>query len=298
MSRHIVAAFGLLGLLTLSAAAQREDEKAPAKRAEGGAARVSLGVAVEEMPNGGPHGGLIVRHVTPDGPAAKAGVKTGDVIVRVSNRQVDDYDELVNLLAGHRPGEQLTLTVLRDREPQKLKVTLGEPEKRGEKSAKGPDGACTCAYLGVLTMPIQSLPPEVAERLGLDGEEGVVVVNVVPDSPASRAGLRQGDVIRNIDGKEVDDPESLRKQIHEAGAGKEVRLKVQRGEAERELRATLGEGPCDVQLMPPSERSRRSGSPLFLQRLERRLDALERRLDRLEGKDTNRSEGKRGQQNK
>src|SRR5215471_8572264 len=105
MHRHLVTPLALLGLSFAAAAAPAADQAARRSPA-GRVPHVSLGLTVTELPQVGPFGGLLVRDLTPDGPAARAGVQKGDVILRVSNRQVDDYDHLVNALAGHSPGDQ------------------------------------------------------------------------------------------------------------------------------------------------------------------------------------------------
>jgi S1-C subfamily serine protease len=279
MSRFTVPALVALGLTFAYGAGQEK-----AARPGDAPTRVSVGLAVEEMPDDGPHGGLIVRQVTPDGPAAKAGIEKGDVIVRVSNRQVDDYDELLGVLAGSDPGDQLTFTVVRDREPKRLKVTLGKVAGAGGKQAKG-EGGRSCPYLGVLVVPPSELSEETADRLGLEDERGVVVVDVVPGSPAAKAGLRHGDVICGIDGQELREPGALRDRVRQGEAGKEVKLKVKRGEREREVRATLAEGPCDVLLVVPKGRSHDGdGAARVIEQLQRRVDHLEKRLKELEGK--------------
>src|SRR5262249_19538309 len=154
-----------------------------------------------ELPEVGPFGGLLVRNVSPDGPAARAGIKKDDIIMRVSNRQVDDYDEFISTLAGRSPGDQVTLTVLRDERLKKIKVKLGEPLKDsgGKHAAEGQQ----CAFLGVLTLPVDDMGPATRDHMGLEDAEGLVVIETVPHSPASRAGLRHGDVITAINGREI-----------------------------------------------------------------------------------------------
>jgi serine protease Do len=238
-------------------------------------------MGVEELPNEGPHGGIVVRHLTEAGPAAKAGIRKGDIIVRVSNLLVDDFDDLLGAIAGHKAGDELTFTVLRDDERKRVKVMLGGPAKKG---AKSPEGCHACAYLGAMAMPVPSLSEETADRLGITDDRGLVILDVVPGSPACAAGLRHGDVIRSIDGKEVRDPETLRSLVHKAGVGKEVKFQVRRGDHSREVRATLAAGPCDVLLVTPRSEAGAEDSARVIERLEKRLERLEKRLKTLEGK--------------
>jgi C-terminal processing protease CtpA/Prc len=156
-------------------------------------------------------------------------------------------------------------------------VTLGAPAKD---AAATPEGCKRCAYLGVLTVPTTSLSDETADRLGLQDDKGLVVIDVVPGSPAAAAGLRHGDVIRSIDGAEVSDPDALREHVKQAGTGKGVALTVRRGDRTREVKATLAEGPCDVLLFTP--RGRVGGDKI--DQLQQKIEALERRIKQLEGK--------------
>jgi S1-C subfamily serine protease len=108
----------------------------------------------------------------------------------------------------------LTFTVLREGEPKDVKVTLGKAMEMG---GNQPEGARTCAFLGVLTVPLPALSDDTLDRLGLGEEDGLVVVEVVPGSPAAGVGLRHGDLIRSIDGKEIRDPDALRSHVHQTG---------------------------------------------------------------------------------
>jgi serine protease Do len=244
--------------------------------------RVSLGIAVEELPNDAPHGGVVIREVTRDGPAARAGLKTGDVVVRVSDLRVDDLDELLAAIAGHKPGDQLTFTVLRSDAATQVKVTLGESAKDDTGLPKK-DGPRRCTFLGVLTVPPAALSDDLADRFGLADENGIVVMDVVPGSPAADAGLRHGDVIRAINGKEVRDPDTLRTHVQQAGPETEIALQVRRGDRTREVKATLADGPCDVRVVTPRP-APGAGSTRQIELLRQRIEQLERRIKELEAR--------------
>lgn len=282
MCAPIASSLALLGLSLLPLADAEQKSGAPASLLP----NVSLGLTVEETSGEGDegHGGLMVREVDESGPAAKAGLKKGDLIVRVSNRPIEDYDELVSAIAGSRPGEQVTFTVIRDNEPKRVKVTLGDGAKDGAKKP-APDGCQKCAYLGVMAIPSHAILPETAAKMGLTDTKGLVILDVVPGSPAAQAGLRHGDVIRTIDGKNVREPRELRHQVHNAGAGKEVKLTVQRGDQTREIQAKVGEEPCcDIHLYTPKEGTGvGADQSRTIERLERRIERLESRIRELEG---------------
>jgi S1-C subfamily serine protease len=252
--------------------------------------RTSLGLAVEEMPYHGSHGGIIIRHIAPDGAAAVAGLKPGDIIVRVSNRRVDDFDELLHLLAGHKPGDRLTFTVLRGRESKDAPVLLAVPAKE---TWTLPTGSRRCAFLGALTSSVSALSDEVVDRMGLTSREGLIVLDVIPGSPAAQAGLRQGDVIRAVDRKVIGHPDALRTLVQRSGPDKPLELLVRRGELTRQMNVTPTAGPCDVLLVVADGRRVRDDEPSaagegIIERLRERIEALEKRMRELErrrGKD-------------
>ena len=170
--------------------------------------------------------GALVNEVIPNGPAAKAGLRSGDIIIDIQGREVREGRDLLRAVLQYPVGEKLSLTVLRDGGTQKLAVvTAARPDQRearaGGAQPKRQSQAKPATSRG---LELAELTPDIARRIGYEGREGVVVANVVPGSLADRAGLLRGDVIQEINRKPVN---SLR-QVEEAfGAGKAL-LKVQR----------------------------------------------------------------------
>jgi predicted metalloprotease with PDZ domain len=265
-----------------------------------------LGVVVSPAPGDSEGQGVRVREVEPGSPAAKAGLRKGDVITRVDGREVEDPHALVNVLARHRPGETLTFQVMREGREKKLQVPLGQrrqsfsgippageqPEGRTESKSGAEKGM---AFLGVEAVGMDELTPRFKKRMGISDEEGVVVLEVMPDSPAARAGLRHGDVITAVNGQKIKDAEQLRAAVRKAGAGKSVRLEVVRGTQKKEIDARLEEAPVGGFRMLPSGGLFDEGvNPLagtgegwrraerLIERLERRVEDLEKRLNELE----------------
>ena len=225
--------------------------------------------------------GIVVREVTPDGPAAKAGLKKGDRVVKLGSEDVRDFEKFLRVIAAKRPGDKFTLGVLRDGKEQSLAVTLGE--RPGREAPTFPDlpGLRRPAFLGVQT---QALTAELKERLKVKTDTGAVVTEVVPNSPAAKAGLKRDDVITAVADRPVRSPGELRDAVQKAGAGKEVPIQVVRGKEELSLKATLREGAFGLFLTPGEDRfptvdvesmfdqGRRIGE------LERRVEELEKRL--------------------
>jgi membrane-associated protease RseP (regulator of RpoE activity) len=113
----------------------------------------------------------------------------------------------------------------------------------------------------------------------------VLVTEVVPETPAAKAGLESGDVITSVNGKAVSDPDMLRETIRASGVGKQVDLQVMRGGEKKEIKATLEEAPAEFGIGGPQ--GRYGQGPFLrdpLQALERRIEQLEKRVRELEQK--------------
>ncbi len=277
MFRRLSVAAMLVGMAALVSPLRAQDVERPP--------RVSLGIGVERPADNAERTGVVVSQVMPNGPAARAGLRVGDVIKKAGDKSVRTFDDLVNELNRHRPGDKIELHVRRDGKEQKLQVTLARREVGPEFSAfprQRPP-----AFLGVQTRP---LTREAQEQLP-KGTEGALVTEVVPDTPAAQAGLKAGDVITALDGHPVAGPDQLREAVERAGPGKEVSLKVVRGKEHEELKARLGEARAEIQPPVFGRRSGFSGLPPLpgsgaeqqrIQELERQVQELQRRVRDLE----------------
>jgi Do/DeqQ family serine protease len=96
-------------------------------------------------------------------------------------------------------------------------------------------------HRGRLGVGIQSITPDLATSMNLPGTKGVLVSSVEPNSPAEKAGIKQGDVIQAVNGQPVDDTNTLRNKVAAAGPGSEVGLRVYRDGKEQDFRAKLAE---------------------------------------------------------
>src|SRR5262249_16974003 len=148
------------------------------------AGRSYLGLAAEAADKEAPPNGVTVHSVSPQSPAAKAGLKGSDRIVMADGKEVKSFEDLKNTLASHKPGDPVAPKGLRDGQEQTITVTLGEaPESRDQAE---PPARLSGPYLGVLTQPLTA---ELKEHLSLTVDKGVVVTHVLPASPAAKAGL-------------------------------------------------------------------------------------------------------------
>ncbi len=172
--------------------------------------------------------GALVTDVAPGGPAAKAGLERGDAILSFNDVPVKDATHLRSLVTESEPGTAVTLTILREKRHRDIKVTLGEQPKEaggfpGKPSAPGRGDH---ALAGVAVEP---LAREDLRRLSIEG--GVAVSGVETESPADRAGLREGDVIREINRKPVRSVEDYERLVRGLSPKQRVLLLIMRGQA-------------------------------------------------------------------
>jgi S1-C subfamily serine protease len=173
--------------------------------------------------------GAIVSDVTPGGAADKAGLKRGDVILSYQGRAVVDTNSFRNDIASTRPGSTITLQVLRDGKTSDVKATL-EESAVGKDARRDSEGDAPGA--GRFGMTVQPLTPEVARELELDrNTKGVVISSVDPSGAAASAGLRQGDVIMQINGHAVQSAEDVRSALNVSTGSKPAVLLIARGGA-------------------------------------------------------------------
>ncbi len=217
-----------------------------------------------------PDNGAVVRTVEAGGPAAQAGLQGGtstidiggtsvevggDVITAVDGQALEDANDLRDVVLSKNEGDTVELTVLRDGEEENVEVTLSvvpraeqplQVETEPQETASGP-------RLGVGIQDIDAYPDEVRQSLNLP-DQGVVVTEVAPDSPAAAAGLRGGqfalesggqqyaaggDVILAVNGEEVSSAQALQDIISSQQVGDSVELRIWRNGEEQTLQATL-----------------------------------------------------------
>ena len=173
--------------------------------------------------------GALVSNVTSGGAAEKAGIKRGDVILSYQGRPVVDTNSFRNEIAATKPGSTITLNVLRDGKAREIKATL--EENPAEKNARGDAERGSREGSGRFGMTIEPLTPEIARQLDLDRDaRGVVISDVDPSGAAASAGLREGDVIQQVNGKPVRTTDDVRSALN-ASTDKPAVLLVARGDA-------------------------------------------------------------------
>ena len=168
--------------------------------------------------------GALVSSVTEGSPAAKAGLKPGDVILEFNGERVARADRLPNAVATTAVGREVPLAVVRDGNAMRLTVKVGE---QAESREAPPEAVKTPAALGLTVEPVT---PRLAREMRLRDERGVIVRDVEADSPAAEAGIRAGDVIVEVNRQAIHNAADMRRQIDRQAKGTPVLMLVHRGE--------------------------------------------------------------------
>ena len=175
--------------------------------------------------------GALVAGVGDDSPAAKAGLKDGDVIVAFDGQAVDASHDLPRIVAAAPTGKPVPLSVWRDGRAVELKATLAKTPDSQQAAAEQPG-----AHGEGLGLSLAAITPPLRRQLGIPDEvKGVLVSDVAPGSPAAETGIRQGDVIERVGRKQVASPHEAAEAIRAAKAEKrdQVLVLVNRGGEER-----------------------------------------------------------------
>jgi S1-C subfamily serine protease len=222
-----------------------------------------------------------VREVVADGPATKAGLKQGDVVIAVNGQPVDDKNDLRTRVAAFKPNDEITLTIVKGTangptDQHDVKVKLGERPAEQSFDFQLPFGENGLPQLpfgnnGLPTLPdttpttggpylgveYELLTTDVAARENITGTMGALIKTVVADSPAAKVGLKAGDVISAVDGKAIDATNNLSGIVLNHKVGDEITLTIVKGTAngptdQHDVNVTLAARPAQRQFqMPP-----------------------------------------------
>ena len=166
----------------------------------------------------------LVTEVADNGPAAEAGVKNGDIIVEYNGKSVPKSHEFPAVVADTLPGQKAILKIIRDKKEQAVWVKIGElpddVDTGQPMEARDPE----------MGLRVQRITAEAARRLGLSSTKGVLVVEVLPASPAAQVGLEPADVIREVNQRPVNNVKDFERAVRQARRGDRILLLVHRGD--------------------------------------------------------------------
>jgi serine protease Do len=170
--------------------------------------------------------GAIIAQVTPDSPAAHAGLKSGDVITELNGRKIADGSALQVAVSQDQPGQTIQLGIIRNGSPMQVSVKVGEFKKPGSQVAEN-EGGQGGANTGKLGLAVDDLNQDARQQLQVPEDvKGAAIANVRPGSPADDAGLQPGDVVLEVNRKPVTSAEQFANAVHANPAGKDILLLV------------------------------------------------------------------------
>jgi len=185
--------------------------------------------------------GALVVQVPKDGPASKAGVVPGDLILEVNGRPVQNQAELIRIITGTKPGTTVPVKLLRDKKEMTVNVTVEEldleAEGGGSMRGQGPGEEEEGAGFG---LTLGNLTPSMSRSLRLpQGTSGAVIMDIEPGSQAEDAGLVQGDVILKVNNQSVSSAAEASQILQRIASGGRAMLLVWKSRQGQELFLTL-----------------------------------------------------------
>jgi serine protease Do len=168
--------------------------------------------------------GVLVAQVTSNGPAAKAGLQSGDIILSYNGKEIQNPRDFSLAVAETKVGVPAELKVLRDGNERTFHVSIGE---RPDDVAQD-NGEAQEEQHGRLGITVENITPEVAREMNLSTARGALVTEVRPGSPADEGGVRQGDVIVNINHAPVRSASDLQSAVRGLKQGQTVLLQIDR----------------------------------------------------------------------
>jgi serine protease Do len=177
--------------------------------------------------------GALVSQVTPDSPAARAGLKSGDVIDQLDGQKVVDSSSLQIAVSQRQPGQKIQLGVIRNGQPMSLSATVGEYHQPGTQVAENEsgNGPANTGKLGLAVVDLDNKNgdqnADARQQLNVPADvHGAAIADVRPGSPADDAGLQPGDVVLEVNRKPVASAEQFATAVHATPAGKDILLLV------------------------------------------------------------------------
>ncbi|MBM4103944.1 MAG: Do family serine endopeptidase [Planctomycetes bacterium] len=166
--------------------------------------------------------GVLVTDVEPGSPADKAGLKQGDIIIKLNGKEIHANESFRNTVSLMTPGTKINLTIFRDGKEKEFTVEVGSLSKSKFAMEVSEAGK----KLGVKVAPMDS---DASRKFNVKGDKGVVIVEVDPDSPAGEAGIEPGMIILSVNSAEVNTIAEFNQAMEQSAKTKKVRLLIKSG---------------------------------------------------------------------
>jgi len=193
------------------------------------------------------HSGVMINDVIDDGPADKAGLQAEDVITKFDGKRIRNIKDLTRAIKKTEPGKKINVELVRDNHKEKLKIKIDEKPKhsysynsnRDNKSRNGFNFSFgKRPWLGIR---MADLNDDLADYFDANGKDGVLILDVIKDSPAKKAGLKSGDIITQIDDHKIRATEDLTDALEDYDSGDEITIRYIHKTREKSVKVELGE---------------------------------------------------------
>ena len=189
-----------------------------------------LGVGIQEVTNElaqsfglGEKKGALISSVREGDPAAKYGIKVGDIIIEFNGEEIKEYKDLPRIVSNTVPGEEVAVKVLRDGKEKTIMVVVGEMKEEELAKEEKPGKAQRFG------LRVEDITPNLSRQFGLEATEGAIVVSVDPGSASDKAGIRPKDMIRQVNGSVIKNLKDYEEAIKKIEKDDVVRFLLERG---------------------------------------------------------------------
>lgn len=223
--------------------------------------------------------GVLVNSVVPGSPAEQAGVRVGDVLLRLDGKELGSSRGLREAVSSLSVGDTAELSLLRNSKKHTLRVEIGARPEAPARAGRFAIGRS--AYLG---LQLHDPDADLASYFGIREGAGVLVLEIDEASPASEAGFRSGDVILAVGGEPTGTAEAVQRAVAARDPGETVEFeRLRKGNAER-VSVTLGEKPLlpwAARAWKPFARFDREAARGLGEKIERQVERLEKEMEKL-----------------
>lgn len=170
------------------------------------------------------HVGALIADVTNGSPAEKSGLQRGDIIIEFDGKKIDDYHNLPPIVAGTPVGKKVKVKIIREGKTKELIINVAEmpPEVSGEVTTE----ETASEEVGI---SVSDITDELAQHYNIREKEGVIVTDVTAGSMADMAGIQIGDIIVEVNKKQIKNTKEFHKELLKIGKGKSVLFLIKRG---------------------------------------------------------------------